>query len=244
MPLEVDKKITEKVIFWTNTLSDSMNDKMLSLKLHEQSMEMLLLILNREYLEKQILETAMKKMEKLWPQIMDTIIRMVKEETNAMLSTFKEDLDERMDKFSGIELKLDVIDLAKLEPKSPPFKLVLSVSPHEYFNDTKEVIWDLAVDLAVQFQERVKGEATKLSLATAGRAEMAARASVKRFRENIQKEIRHLKKELESKQEFIESHDQKLNEMQTISDQLKDAQYKIERSLLDEIPIHFGEEFK
>ena len=73
---------------------------------------------------------------------------------------------------------------------------------------------------------------------------MAAQASVKRFRENIQNEIRRLKKELESKQEFIESHDQKLNEMQTISDQLKDAQYKIERSLLDEIPTHFGEEFK
>ena len=164
------------------------------------------------------MEPAVKKIEKLWPQIMDTIIRMVKEETNAMLSTFKEDLDERMDKFSGIELKLDVIDLANLEPKSPPFKLVLSVSPNEYFNDTKEVIWDLAVDLAVQFQERVKGEATKLSLATAGRAEMAAQASVKRFRENIQNEILHLKKELESKQEFIESHNQKLNEMRIISD--------------------------
>ena len=244
IPLEVDKKITEKVIFCTNILSDSMNDTMLSLKLHEQSMEMLLLILKGENLEKQILETAIKKMENLWPQIMDTIIRIVKEETNAMLSTFKGDLDERMDKFSGIELKLDVIDLAKLEPKPPPFKLVLSVSPNEYFNDTKEVIWDLAVDLAVQFQERVKGEATKLSLATAGRAEMAARASVRRFRENIQNEIRRLKKEFESKQEFIESHDQKLNEMQTISDQLKDARDKIERSLLDEIPTHFGEEFK
>ena len=95
-----------------------------------------------------------------------------------MLSTFKEDLDERMDKFSGIELKLDVIDLAKLEPKSLPFKLVLSVSPHEYFNNTKEVIWDLTVDLAVQFQEKVKGEAMRLSLATAGRAEMAAQASI------------------------------------------------------------------
>ena len=73
---------------------------------------------------------------------------------------------------------------------------------------------------------------------------MAARASVKRFRENIQKEIHRLKKELESKQEFIESHNQKLNEMQIISDQLKDARDKIEKSLLDEIPTHFGEEFK
>ena len=242
--LEVDKKITEKVIFWTNTLSDSMNDTMLSLKLHEQSMEMLLLILKGENLEKQILETAIKKMENLWPQIMDTIIRIVKEETNAMLSAFKGDLDERMDKFSGIELKLDVIDLAKLEPKSPPFRLVLSVSPNEYFNDTKEVIWALAVDLAVQFQEKVKGEAMRLSLETAGRAEMAARASVRRFRENIQKEIRRLKKELESKQEFIESHNQKLNEMQIISDQLKDTQDKIEESLLDKIATKFGEEFE
>ena len=41
--LKLTRKLQKKFFLWTNTLTDSMNDKMLSLKLHEQSMEMLLL---------------------------------------------------------------------------------------------------------------------------------------------------------------------------------------------------------
>ena len=242
IPLEVDKSITTQVFSWTNELTDSIYDKMLSLKLNEQSMEMVLLKLKEHNLKKQILETVESKMEKHWPQIMGTTIRMVKKETSAMLSAFKRDLEERMHRFDGIELELDEIDLAQLEPLSPPFTLVLSVSPNKNLNSTKEMLWDLAVDLAVQFQERVRTEATKLSFTTAGRAERAAQHSVSRFRQKTQKEILHLTDELESKQGCIETLNQKLNELQTISGQLKGAQDKIEKSLWDEIPTDFGEE--
>ena len=125
--------------------------------------------------------------------------------------------------------------MAKLEPLSPPFMLVLSVSPNKSLKNTKDILWDLALDLAVQFQERVKTEATKLSFTTARQVERAAQQSVSKFRQKIQKEILRLTDELESKQEFIESLNQKFNELQTISDQLKGARDKIEMSLLDEI---------
>ena len=235
IPLEVDKKITTEVIFWINKLTDSIYDKMVSLKLNEQSVEMVLQKLKEQNLEEQILETARSKMEEHWPQIMGNTTGVVKEETHAMLSAFKRDLEERMRRFDGIELELDEIDLAKLKPLSPPFMLVLSVSPNKNLNNTTDILWDLAVDLAVQFQERVKTEATKLSFATAGRAERAAQQSVSRFRENTQEEILHLTDELESKQEFIETLNQKLNELQTISGQLKGARNMIETSLLDDI---------
>jgi len=242
IPLEVDKKISPQVIVLTNELTDSINDKMLLLKLNEESVEMVLQKLKEHRLEKQILEKAESKMKEHWPQIMGTTIGMVKEETRAMLSTFKSDLEERVRRFDGIELELDEIDLAKLEPLSPPFMLVLSVSPKKNVNNTNDMLWDLALDLAVQFQERVKTEATRLSFATSGRAERAAQQSVSKFREKTQKKILHLQDELESKQAFIESLNQKLNELQTISGQLKGARDKIEKSLLDEIPTDFRDE--
>ena len=242
IPLEVDKKISPQVIVLTNELTDSINDKMLLLKLNEESVEMVLQKLKEHHLEKQILEKAESKMKEHWPQIMGTTIGMVKEETRAMLSTFKSDLEERVRRFDGIELELDEIDLAKLEPLSPPFMLVLSVSPKKNVNNTNDMLWDLALDLAVQFQERVKTEATRLSFATSGRAERAAQQSVSKFREKTQKKILHLQDELESKQAFIESLNQKLNELQTISGQLKGARDKIEKSLLDEIPTDFRDE--
>ena len=235
IPLEVDKSITTRVIELTNELTDSIHDKMLSLKLNEQSVEMVILELKEHTLNKQILETAENKMEKHWPQIMSTTIGIVKKETNAMLSAFKRDLEERVRRFDGIELELDKIDLAQLEPLSPPFTLVLSVSPNKSLKNTTDVLWDLAVDLAVEFQERVKTEATRISFATAGRAERAAQQSVSKFRQKTQKEILRLTDELESKQEFIETLNQRLNELQTISGQLKGARDKIEMSLLDEI---------
>ena len=43
IPLEVDKKITTQLISWTYKLTDSIHDKMLSLKLDEQSVEMVIL---------------------------------------------------------------------------------------------------------------------------------------------------------------------------------------------------------
>ena len=97
------------------------------------------------------------------------------------------------------------------------------------------------IDLAVQFQLRVKTEATRISFVTAGRAERAAQQSVSKFQQKTQKEILRLKQELESKQGFIESLNQKLTELQTVSGQLKGARDKIEKSLLDEIPTDFGE---
>ena len=235
IPLEVDKNITTQLIVLTNKLTDSIYDKMLSLKLNEQNVEMVIQTLKEHNLKRQILETAESKMEKHWPQIMGTTIRIVKEETSMMLSAFKRDLEERVHRFDGIELELDEIELAKLEPLSPPFMLVLSVSPNKSLKNTKDILWDLALDLAVQFQERVKTEATKLSFTTAGQVERAAQQSVSKFRQKIQKEILRLTDELESKQEFIESLNQKFNELQTISDQLKGARDKIEMSLLDEI---------
>ena len=242
IPLEVDKNITTQVIVLTNELMDSIHDKMLSLKLNEQSVETVILKLKEHNLKKQILETAESKMEKHWPQIMGTTIGIVKEETSAVLSAFRRDLEERVRRFDGIELELDEIELAKLEPLSPPFMLVLSVSPNKDLNNTKDILWDLAVDLAVQFQERVKTEATKLSFVTAGRAERAAQQSVSRFQQKTQKEILRLTAQLESKQGFIESLNQKLNELQTISGQLKGARDKIEKNLWDEIPTDFSEE--
>ena len=188
------------------------------------------------------MEKAESKMKDHWPQIMGATIGVVKEETRAMLSAFKSDLEERVGTFDGIELELDEIDLAKLEPLSPPYTLVLSVSPNKNVNNTNDMLWDLALDLAVQFQERVKTEATRLSFQTSGRAERAAQQSVSKFREKIQKEILRLQDELESKQAFIENLNQKLNELETISGQLKGAWYKIEESLLDEIPTDFHDE--
>ena len=141
---EVDKNITKRVIVLTNELMDSIYDKMLSLKLNEQSVEMVILKLKEHNLKRQILETAESKMEKHWPQIVGTTIGIVKEETNAMLSAFKRDLQERVCRFDGIELELDEIDLAQLEPLSPSFMLVLSVSPKN-LNNTKDILWDLAV---------------------------------------------------------------------------------------------------
>ena len=81
IPLEVDKKITTQLISWTNELTDSIYDKMLSLKLNEQSVEMVLLKLKEHNLKKQILETVEYKMEKLCTQILGTTIEIVKEET-------------------------------------------------------------------------------------------------------------------------------------------------------------------
>ena len=60
-----------------------------------------------------------------------------------MLSAFKRDLQERVRRFDGIELELDEIDLAQLEPLSPSFMLVLSVSPKN-LNNAKDILWDLA----------------------------------------------------------------------------------------------------
>ena len=242
IPDEVDKKITKQVILLAKELTDFINDEMLSLKLDEQSVEMLLQKLKEQNLEKQILETAENKMKEYWPQIMGTTVEVVKEETSAMLSAFKRDLEERVGRFDGIELEIDEIDLAKLKPLSPPFMLVLSISPNKDLTDTTDILLDLAADLAVQFKEKVKGEATKLSLFTSGRAEKRAKSSVSRFHQKTQDEILHLKDELESKQGFIESLNQRLNELQTISDQLKGARDKIEESLLDEIPTDFGVE--
>ena len=124
IPLEVDKKITTQLISWTYELTDSVYDKMLSLKLNERSVEMVLLELKKHNLKRQILEMVESRMEKLWTQIMGTTIGIVKEGTSAMLSAFKRDLEERVSRFDGIELELDEIDLAKLEPLSPPFTLV------------------------------------------------------------------------------------------------------------------------
>ena len=239
IPLEVDKKISPQVIVLTNELTDSINDKMLLLKLNEESVEMVLQKLKEHSLEKQILEKAESKMKEHWPQIMGATIGVVKEETRAMFSAFKSDLEERIGAFDGIELELDEIDLAKLEPLSPPYTLVLSVSPDKNVNNTNDMLWDLALELAVQFQDRVKTEATKLSYQTSGRAERAAQSSVSRFRKKTQKKILRLQDELEAKQAFIENLNQKLNELQTISDQLKGARDKIEKSLLDEIPTDF-----
>ena len=96
--------------------------------------------------------------------------------------------------------------------------------------------------MAVQFLERVRTEATKLSFVTSGQVERAAQQPVSRFRQKIQKEILCLTDELESKQELIETLNQKLTELQTISGQLKGARDKIKNSLWDEIPTDFGEE--
>ena len=101
---------------------------------------------------------------------------------------------------------------------------------------------DLAVHLAVEFQERVKMETTRISFATAGQAERAAQQSVRWFRQKTQKKILRLTDELESKQGFIETLNQKLNKLQTISGKLKGARDKIKNSLWDDIPTGFGEE--
>ena len=101
--------------------------------------------------------------------------------------------------------------------------LVLSVSPNKNLNNTTDILWGLALDLAVQFQERIRTEATRISFATSGRAEKAAQQSVSKFHQKTQKEVLHLIDELESKQGFIESLNQKLNKLQTISGQLKGA---------------------
>ena len=107
---------------------------------------------------------------------------------------------------------------------------------------TTDILWNPAVDLAVEFQKRVKTEATKLSFTTAGRAERAAQQSVSKFRQKVQKEILHLIGELESKQGFIETLNQKFNKLHTISGRVKGARDKIEKSLWDEIHTDFGEE--
>jgi len=146
--------------------------------------------------------------------------------------------------FKGIELECDELDYTEFHPKSPPFVLVLSI-PHDlYLHDTsalKDKLWELAVDWAVQFQGMVKAEAAKLSIATSGKAERVAQQSISKFLRNVHEEIHCFRGELASKQGFIEILNQKLGELQTISEQLKGAQNKIESSLLDEIPTYFQE---
>ena len=198
-----------------------------------------ILELNEQNLKKFVLDPARSKMEKFWPTIIGAMIGTVKEETSAMLLTFKRDLKKRLGRFDGIELECDEIDHTKLVPEFPPFSLLLSVPAGLDLDDTakhdKKKLWNLALDWAVQFQEKVKAEATRLSFATANLAEEAAQNSVIIFRKKVQNEIIDLRDELEKKQKFIESLNQKLNELQTVSDQLKDAYDKIENSLLDEI---------
>ena len=231
---EVERKITTEVSEWTFEITDSMYVQMNSL----------LIELNEQNLESQILKPATDKMEKFWPTIMAKITGMVKEETNKMLSVFKQDLEERVSVFEGVELECDELDYTAFHPKSPPFVLVLSI-PHDLdLHDTsalKDKLWDMAVEWAVQFQGKVKAEAAKLSIATSGKAERAAQQSISKFRRNVQEEIYRLRSELASKQGFIEILNQKLGELQTISERLKGAQNKIESSLLDEIPTYFKE---
>ena len=45
-----------------------------------------------------------------------------------------------VDLIDGIELELDEIDLAKLEPLSPPFMLVLSASPNKSLKKTHPLL--------------------------------------------------------------------------------------------------------
>ena len=110
--------------------------------------------------------------------------------------------------------------------------LVLSVSPNnnEYFNGSGS-----GFGSSVPRNGYIGRKTTRISFPTSGQVERAAQQSVSKFRQKTQKEILHLNKELESKQGFIESLNQKLNELQTISGQLKGAWDKIEKSLLDEI---------
>ena len=228
IPLEVEKKIAKEINSLTFELTNSMSKDMQSPTLE----------LNEQNLMKFVLDPARSKMEKFWPTIMGTTIGTVKEETSAMLLKFKSDLESKVGRFDGIELECDEIDYTKLEPEFPPFPFVLSVPADLELDDTAKYdhkLWNLALDWAVQFQEKVKAEATKLSFGTANLAERAAQKSVIRFRMKVQKEILRLQDELESKQKYIESLNQKLNELQTISGQLKDAHDKIENSLLDEI---------
>lgn len=231
---EVERKITTDLNEWTFEITDSMYVQMNSLQVE----------LNEQNLESLILKPATDKMEKFWPTIMAKITGMVKEETNKMLSVFKQDLEERVSVFEGVELECDELDYTEFHPKSPPFVLVLSI-PHVIdLHDTsalKDKLWDLAVEWAVQFQGKVKAEAAKLSIATSGKAERAAQQSISKFRRNVQEEIYRLRSELASKQRFIEILNQKLGELQTISERLKGAQNKIESSLLDEIPTYFKE---
>jgi len=70
-------------------------------------MNSLLVELNEQNLESQILKPATDKMEKFWPTIMAKITGMVKEETNKMLSVFKQDLEDRVSVFKGVELECD-----------------------------------------------------------------------------------------------------------------------------------------
>ena len=231
---KVERKITTEISDWTFELTDYMYIQINSL----------LVELNKQNLESQILNPARDKMEKYWPTIMAKIIGMVKEETYKMLSVFKQDLEERLSVFEGVELERDEIDYTALDPKYPPFVLFFSVPPDLDLGDTsalKDKLWELAVDWAVQFQGKVKAEAAKLSILTSGRAERAAQQSISRFQRNVREEIRCLRSELTSKQGFIETLNQKLNELQTISERLKGAQNKIESSLLDEIPTYFTE---
>ena len=118
--------------------------------------------------------------------------------------------------------------------------LVLSVSPNnnEYFNGSGSGFGS-SVPIKKQLY---RTETTRISFATSGQVERAAQQSVSKFRQKTQKKILCLADELESKQGFIESLNQKLNELRTISGKLKDARDKIKNSLWDEIPTSFGEE--
>ena len=155
-----------------------------------KDMQSPVLELNEQNLKKFVLDPARSKMEKFWPTIMGTTIGTVKEETSAMLLTFKSNLKKRIGRFDGIELECDEIDYAKLEPEFPPFSLVLSVPADLDLDDTARQddnkFWNLALGWAVQFQEKVKAEATRLSFETANLAEKAAQKSVIRFRMKVQ----------------------------------------------------------
>ena len=91
------------------------------------------------------------------------------EETSAMLSAFKykRDLEERVRRFDGMELELDVI--LNLSPSLRH----LGLSCQFYLTNILMIlrmsygIWQL-IDLAVKFQEKVKWEAMRLSLTTTG----------------------------------------------------------------------------
>ena len=117
--------------------------------------------------------------------------------------------------------------------------LVLSVSPNnnEYFNGSGS-----GFGSSVPRNGYIGWKTTRISFATSSQVETAAQQSVSKFYQKTQKKILHLADELESKQGFIESLNQKLNELWTISGKLKDAQDKIKNSLWDEIPTSFGEE--
>ena len=113
--------------------------------------------------------------------------------------------------------------------------LVLSVSPNNNGSGS-------GFGSSVPRNSYIGRKTTRISFATSGQVERAEQQSVSKFRQKTQKKILRLADELESKQGFIESLNQKLNELRTISGKLKDARDKIKNSLWDDIPTSFGEE--